>query len=60
MKNIKIEILVKYSNEDFEDFEFKVNKRLDLYTSDIEVIDVNFIYDNKNLIAIIKYNQLIN
>jgi hypothetical protein len=58
MKDIKIEILVKYSNENYEDFEFKVNKRLSLYTLDIEVLTVDFLYDNKNVIAIIKYNQL--
>ena len=58
MNNIKIEILVKFQNENYEDFEFKVNKRLSLYTLDIEVLSVDFLYDNKNLIAIIKYNQL--
>lgn len=58
MNNIKIEILVKFQNENYEDFEFKVNKRLSLYTLDIEVLSVDFLYDNKNVIAIIKYNQL--
>ena len=58
MNNIKIEILVKFQNENYEDFEFKINKRLSLYTLDIEVLSVDFLYDNKNVIAIIKYNQL--
>ena len=58
MNNIKIEILVKFQNENYEDFEFKVNKRLSLYTLDIEVLSVDFLYDNKNVIAIIKYNTL--
>jgi hypothetical protein len=58
MNNIKIEILVKFQNEIYEDFEFKVNKRLSLYTLDIEVLSVDFLYDNKNVIAIIKYNTL--
>lgn len=58
MNNIKIEILVKFQYENYEDFEFKVNKRLSLYTLDIEVLSVDFLYDNENVIAIIKYNQL--
>ena len=58
MNNIKIEILVKFQNENYEDFEFKVNRKLSLYTLDIEVLSVDFLYDNKNVIAIIKYNTL--
>lgn len=58
MKNLEIEILVKYSNEDYEDFEMKVNKRLSLYTLDIEVLSIDFLYDNKNVVAIIKYNKV--
>ena len=55
MKNIKIETLVKYSNENYEDFEIKINKRLSLYTSDMEVLSIDFFTDNKDVIAIIKY-----
>ena len=55
MKIINIEILVKYSNENYEDFEMKINKRISLYTSDMEVLSIDFFNDNKNVIAIIKY-----
>jgi hypothetical protein len=59
MKIINIEILVKYSNENYEDFEMKINKRISLYTSDMEVLSIDFFNDNKNVIAIIKYQTTI-
>jgi hypothetical protein len=58
MKNFNVEILVKYVNENYEDFEMKVNRRLSLYTLEIEVLGVDFLYDNKNVVAIIKYNVI--
>ena len=58
MKNFNVEILVKYVNENYEDFEMKVNRRLSLYTLEIEILGVDFLYDNKNVVAIIKYNVI--
>ena len=56
MENITgIEILIKYSNEDYERFEMKINKRISLFTEDTTVISVDFFNDIKNVIAIIKY-----
>ena len=59
MENIKIETLVKYSNENYEDFEMKINKRISLYTSDMEVLSIDFFNDNENVIAIIKYQTTV-
>ena len=53
---MKVEIVVKYLNESYEDFEMKVNRKLYFWIKEYkEIKDVNMIYDGKNLIAIIKY-----
>jgi hypothetical protein len=53
---LKVEILVKEFNDSYNDFEFKVNRKLENYPINVQVMEVDFLYDNKNIIAIIKYN----
>jgi hypothetical protein len=40
--------------ESFEDFENRVNERINLYTIDMEVVDINFIIQDRLILAIIK------
>jgi hypothetical protein len=41
--------------ESYEDFMDRINETLNMYTSDMEVIDINFIIQDELIWAIIKY-----
>jgi hypothetical protein len=40
--------------ESFEEFEKRVNERINLYTIDMEVVDINFLIQDRLILAIIK------
>lgn len=53
---MRIEIITQWHNDSIEDFELKVNK----YCSQLEennhnIVDIQFLSQNKLLIAIVKY-----
>lgn len=54
---MRIEIIVKHIGDTYEDFECKVNKTIRFLENeyDKKILDVNILYDGKNLIAVIKY-----
>lgn len=53
---MQVEIVVKHIGDTYEDFEMKVNRELYFWIKEnVEIKDVNILYDGKNLIAIIKY-----
>ena len=53
---MQVQIIVKEFNESYEDFEMKVNRKLYFWIKEnVEVKDVNILYDGKILIAVIKY-----
>ena len=45
----------KKVKESYEDFMDRINETLNLYTSDMEVIDINFIIQDELIWAFIKY-----
>ena len=53
---MRIEIVVKDIGDTYENFENKINEiiiELEVYNK--KILDVNILYDGKNLIAVIKY-----
>lgn len=54
---MKIETVIKFKNDSYEDFDFNVNKTVSYLTVQRNqlIVDVNVIFDGKQVIAIIKY-----
>jgi hypothetical protein len=54
---MRVEILIKYASENYEEFEFKINNKIrELEKEYKEIIDIDILNDGKQIVAIIKYN----
>jgi hypothetical protein len=53
---MRIEILIKFFNDSYDDFEFRINKTIRELEKDYkEIIDTEILNDGKQIVAIIKY-----
>jgi hypothetical protein len=56
---MRVEILIKYHNDTYEDFQIKINNKIREYEEeyDDEIIDIDILNDGKQIVAIIKYKN---
>lgn len=53
---MRVEIIIKYHNDSYDDFEFRINKTIRELEKDYkEILDVDILNDGKGIVAIIKY-----
>jgi hypothetical protein len=53
---MKVEILIKYYNDSYDDFEFKINNKIfEIKNEYKEILDIDILNDGKQIVAIIKY-----
>ena len=53
---MRVEILIKFFSDTYDDFEFRINKKLlELEKEYKEIIDIDILNDGKQIVAIIKY-----
>jgi len=53
---MRIIIIQKFHNDSYDEFEYKINRQVDVYEKEsLEIIDINIFFDGKQTIAIIKY-----
>ena len=53
---MRVEIIIKYHNDSYTDFEFKINNKIfEIENEYKEILDVDILNDGKQIIAIIKY-----
>ena len=53
---MRVEILIKYPNDTYDDFEFKINNTIRKLEKDyVQILDINILNDGNQIVAIIKY-----
>ncbi len=54
---MRVEILIKYHNDTYEDFQIKINNKIREYEEEYydEILDIDILNDGKQIVAIIKY-----
>jgi len=52
---MRIEILIKFFNDTYDDFEYRINRRLVELEIDYQILDIDILNDGKQIVAIIKY-----
>jgi hypothetical protein len=53
---MRVEILIKYHNDSYEQFECRINKKVEEFEEyQDEIIDIDILKDGKQIVAIIKY-----
>jgi hypothetical protein len=53
---MRVEILIKFFNDTYDDFEYRINRRLvELEIDYQEILGLDILNDGKQIVAIIKY-----